>query len=77
MSLEILTGYIFGSIVTGIIIYRGCIPKKIYIEHSKEGMTVQIMDGFGVRKQKYANAYKIKPEEYDGRERTDVLREVK
>jgi len=80
MSLDTLSlgiGFAWGSIITGIGIYRACKPKKIYIEHSREGITAEILDGFGIRKRKYTNFYKIRPEEYDGRERTDVLRKIK
>ena len=70
-TISFLTGFVVGGLTTGISIYRGRKPQKIYIEHSKEGIVVQILNQFGSRR--YTTRYKIRPEDYDGRKRTDVL----
>jgi len=71
-TLSLGIGFLFGSVLTGIQVYNGSKVKKIYMEHSKEGITAEVINGLGLRN-RYSNAYKIRPEEYDGRFRIDVL----
>lgn len=70
-TISFVSGALIGGAVFGYSIYRACKPKKIYLEHSKNGIVAEVTNEFGIRR--YTTSYQIRPEEYDGRQRTDVL----
>jgi len=70
-TLSFVAGALVGGVAFGYGIYQACKPKKIYLEHSRNGIIAEVMTGLGSRR--YTTTYQIRPEEYDGRKRTDVL----